>query len=70
MVVVFLCIYCAKIVHDKLFPALKDLTFRACAVDSFLHQHFGNGCDFCSLFSNYRTKFDAKMTKSKMKLHS
>ncbi len=66
MVIVFLCIYCAKIVHDnKLFPARKPLTLCACAVDSFCHQHFWNGVDFCSLFSMYRTKFDAKMTKSK-----
>ncbi len=66
MVIVFLCIYCAKIVYDnEMFPARKRLTLRACAVDSFRHQHFWNGCDFCSLFSMYRNKFDAKITKSK-----
>ncbi len=33
MVVVFLCIYCAKIVHNKeRFPARKCLTLHACAV--------------------------------------
>ncbi len=66
MVVVFLCIYCAKIVDDnKLFPARKRLTLHACTVDSFRHQHFWNGGDFCLIFSIYQTKFDAKMTKSK-----
>ncbi len=60
----FLCIYCANIVHDnKLFSARKPLTLHACAVDSF-HQHFWNGGDFCSLFSMYQTKFDVEMTKS------
>ncbi len=66
MGIVFLCIYCTKIVYDnELFPAQKCLTLRVCAVDSFRHQHFWNSGDFCSLFSMYRTKFDAKMTKSK-----
>ncbi len=66
MVVVFLCIYWTKIIHDnKLFPARKLLTLCTCAVDSFSHQHFWNGGDFCSLFSMCWTKFDAKMTKSK-----
>ncbi len=64
-----LCFYAfiaEKIVHsNKLFPTWKRLTFRACAVDNFRHQHFGNGGTFCSLFSMYRTKFDAKMTKLK-----
>ncbi len=62
----FLCIYCAKIVHNKeLFPARKRLALRACAVDRFCHQYFWTGGDFCSLFSMYQIKFDAKMTKSK-----
>ncbi len=66
MVVVFLCIYCTKIVHDnKLFPTRKHLILHACAVDSFRYQHFWNGGDFCLLFSMYQTKVDAKMTKSK-----
>ncbi len=66
MVIVFLCIYCTKIVYDnKLFPARKCLTLCACAVDTCGHKHFWNGGDFCSLFSMYWTKFDAKMTKSK-----
>ncbi len=41
-----------KIVHNKEhFPALKRLTLRACTVDSFRHQYFWTGGDFCSLFS-------------------
>ncbi len=64
--VVFLFIYCAKIVHNnKPFLAWKRLILRTCAVGSFRHQHFWNGGDFRSLFSMYRTKFDAKITKSK-----
>ncbi len=66
MVVVILCIYYTKFVHDnKCFPARKRLTLCACAVDSFHHQHFSNDGDFCSLFSMYRSKFDMKMTKLK-----
>ncbi len=66
MVIVILCIYCAIFFsNNKLFPARKRLTLRTCAVDSFHHQHFWNGSDFCSLSSMSRTKFDAKMTKSK-----
>ncbi len=66
MVVVFLCIYCTKIVHNKEhFPARKRLILHACAGDSFHHQYFWTGGDFCSLFSMYRIKFDAKMTKLK-----
>ncbi len=60
MVVVFLCIYCTKIIHsNELFPTRKRLAFRACAADNFRHQHF------CSLFWMYQTKFEAKITKSK-----
>ncbi len=56
MVVMFLCIYCTKSIHNKeLFLARKCLTFRTCAVDSFRHQYFWTGSDFCSLFSMYRT---------------
>ncbi len=62
----FLCIYCIKIVHDnELFPTWRCLALHTCTVDSFRHQHFWNGSDFCSIFSMYRTKFYAKMTKSK-----
>ncbi len=66
MVIVYLFIYCAKIAYNnKLFPVWKRLTLHACTVDSFCHQNFWNGRDFCSFLSMYRTKFDAKMTKSK-----
>ncbi len=40
------------------------ITSRMCSWQ-FRHQHFWTGGDFCSPFSMYRTKFDAKMTKSK-----
>ncbi len=56
---------CKTHLQQRTFSHWKLLTLRTCAVDSFRHQHFWNGGDFCSLFSMYRTKYDAKMTKSK-----
>ncbi len=46
--------------RQQTFSCPEVLTLHTCAVDSFLRQHFWNGGDFCSLFSMYRTKFDAK----------
>ncbi len=43
------------------FPTQRHLTFCTCAVEFLSSTFLGY---FCSLFSTYWTKFDAKMTKS------
>ncbi len=71
MAVVFLCIYCAKIVHDnKLFPAQKRLAFHACAVDSFRHQHFWKWQPFLFKFFNVLEQIRREYDQNEMKLHS
>ncbi len=62
MVVVFLCIYCAKI---NFFLPGSPAHFAHAQLTVSVINNSGNGSDFCSLFSMYRTKFDATMTKSK-----
>ncbi len=70
---VFLCIYCAKIVHDNnLFPTRKHLVF---AVDSWHMQltvsviNISGRAEMAAIsgqfFSMYWSKFDAKRTKTK-----
>ncbi len=71
MVVVFLCIYCVKIVHgNKLFPTRKYLAFCACTVDSFRHQHFWKWRWFMFNFFNVSDQIWRENDQIKIKLHS